>query len=197
MPTAIKSGNWTDPSVWDVGREPQPGERVIIPATYTVIYDITFELMLRRIIRDQLRNAGGGEVTETSPFQYDLVIAGIAENGSAVDPMTIRSRFDAANAVVNMWRSVGYNVGLRCSIAPSAEDWAVAYLMSRPPIIGVTIQPTTIRVLVVAEDNSFQSILSAVRKAEQEAVAAMATLTAVEGRTWTAQFFVTIQSAGG
>lgn len=196
MPTAIRDGNWTDPSTWDVNREPLPGERVIIPSTVNVIYDITFELMLRRIIRDQLKIASSGEVTETSPFNYDVILPTVKQDGSPIEPLTLRSQFDAANAVSAMWRSVGYNVNLRFSLAQSAEDWIVDYLMSKEPIIGVTVETTLIKVLVLSRDNSVQSILSAVRQAEQEALAVAAVLTSIEGRTWNVQFFVSIEREG-
>lgn len=196
MPTAIKSGNWTDPTVWDTNREPLPGERVIIPASVTVIYDLTFELMLRRIIRDQLKVASGGEVLEVSPFNYRVVLPTVNQNGAPVDPLTLRSKFDSTNAIAAMWKSVGYNVSLQFSLSQQPEDWVVSYLMSKESIIGVTVQTTTIRVLVVSPDNSLQSILTSVRKAEQEAMAVAATLTGIEGRNWIVQFFIAIEGEG-
>lgn len=196
MPTAIKSGNWTDPTVWDTNREPQPGERVIIPETYTVIYDLTFELMLRRIIRDQLATASQGNVIETSPFYYQITLATTHSDGSPVDPQTIRSRFHQASAIASIWKSVGYAVNLRFQLSQPAEDWLVNFLMSKPPIIGVTVQGTLVRVLVLSANNAYQSIVSAVRQAEQETSTAIAVLSEIEGRSWTAQFFIAIEGGG-
>lgn len=193
MPTAIKSGNWTDPSVWDTNREPRAGERVIIPAEFTVIYDITFELMLRRIIRDQLQVASNGQVTETSPFSYNIVLPTTNADGTPADPSVLKSSFDAANAIASMWRSVGYNVNLRFAFSQPAEEWIVSYLMSREGIIGVLVSAATVKVLVLAETNSIQAINSAVKKAEHEVAKVLAAIASIEGRTWTAQFFVSIQ----
>lgn len=37
--TSVKSGNWTDPNTWDLGRKPQDGDDVIIANGHIVIYD--------------------------------------------------------------------------------------------------------------------------------------------------------------
>jgi len=38
--TSVKSGYWSDPNTWDLGRTPQAGDQVVISSGHTVIYDV-------------------------------------------------------------------------------------------------------------------------------------------------------------
>ncbi len=38
--TAVRSGRWTDPTIWDLGRVPTYGDTVVIPSNVTVTYDV-------------------------------------------------------------------------------------------------------------------------------------------------------------
>jgi hypothetical protein len=39
--TSVKSGRWSDPTVWNAGRVPAAGDQVVISSGHTVTYDIT------------------------------------------------------------------------------------------------------------------------------------------------------------
>ncbi|HEY4313789.1 MAG TPA: G8 domain-containing protein [Pirellulales bacterium] len=44
---SAKSGNWSDPAVWESGRTPTNGDRVLVKQGHEVVYDVASESVIR------------------------------------------------------------------------------------------------------------------------------------------------------
>jgi hypothetical protein len=76
--TSVKSGRWSDPTTWDLGRVPAAGDQVVIASGHTVTYDI-------------VEGSANDVVLGTAGNSLDIDIYGTLQfDTSATQPLSLR-----------------------------------------------------------------------------------------------------------
>jgi hypothetical protein len=78
--TSVKSGNWSDPTVWNLNRLPAAGDQVVIASGHTVTYDIV-EGSANDIILGSSSNPSAIDIDIYGTLQFDT---------SATQPLRLR-----------------------------------------------------------------------------------------------------------
>src|SRR5512135_28000 len=85
--TAIRNGNWSDPSTWAFGQVPQAGAMVNIPAGYTVTYNVNGASQLKWL---RVNGALTLSTTQSTKLTLDTLVVspqGTLIIGTAANPI--------------------------------------------------------------------------------------------------------------
>ena len=114
--TAIRNGNWSDPSTWAFGQVPQAGAMVNIPAGYTVTYNVNGASQLKWL---RVNGALTFSTTQSTKLTLDTLVVspqGTLTIGTASNPIpanvTAEVDFTANGPIDTTWDPTQLSRGL-------------------------------------------------------------------------------------
>ena len=114
--TAIRNGNWSDPSTWAFGQAPQAGAMVNIPAGYTVTYNVNGASQLKWL---RVNGALTLSTTQSTKLALDTLVVspqGTLTIGTASNPIpaniTVEVDFTANGPIDTTWDPTRLSRGL-------------------------------------------------------------------------------------
>ena len=96
--TSIATGNWNNPSTWDIGRAPEAGDNVVVAAGHKVTMNIT------TIAINTLTVDAGGEVDQVANLTINSS-GGITNNGIFAFTRSVVLNTDLVNTATLQWTS--------------------------------------------------------------------------------------------